>query len=144
MTTRTAAQRREQARAEHLRRMALCPTLRMLDRMGDKWVGLVLRELASGPLRSGELSRALAGASQKMLTQTLRGLERDGLLSRSVTGSVPVRVEYRLTPLGRSLLPVIEAVTDWAERHVVELDRARKRYDRTIEARDAGDRGVVQ
>jgi DNA-binding HxlR family transcriptional regulator len=97
--------------------------------LGDKWVALVLKELAAGPRRSAELARAVAGASQKMLTQTLRGLERDGLVARTVEPAVPVRVRYRLTELGRSLLPVLSAVTEWADRHAADIDLARSRYD---------------
>ncbi|MEV6925667.1 helix-turn-helix domain-containing protein [Dactylosporangium sp. NPDC051485] len=111
--------------------MAACPTHRVLDRLGERWVSLILKELADGPRRHGELSRMVAGATQKMLTQTLRGLERDGLVTRSVTGSVPPRVEYRLTPLGESLLPAMAAVTAWAERHIGDIDAARTAYDST-------------
>lgn len=129
MTTRTAEERRHQARTDHRARVAACPTTRVLDRIGEKWVALVLKELAGGPRRSGDLARAVAGASQKMLTQTLRGLERDGLVSRSVVPAVPVRVDYRLTELGRSLIPVLDTVVEWADRHVAEIDRARARHD---------------
>jgi DNA-binding HxlR family transcriptional regulator len=129
MATSTAAERRAGARSAYLMSMAACPTHRVLDRMGDRWVSLLLKELADGPRRYGELARTVAGATQKMLTQTLRGLERDGLVTRSVTGSVPPRVEYRLTPLGESLLPVMAVVTEWAERHVGAIDAARKAYD---------------
>jgi DNA-binding HxlR family transcriptional regulator len=129
MATSTAAERRAGARSAYLMSMAACPTHRVLDRMGDRWVSLVLKELADGPRRYGELARTVAGATQKMLTQTLRGLERDGLVTRSVTGSVPPRVEYRLTPLGESLLPVVAVVTEWAERHIGAIDAARKAYD---------------
>ncbi|GAA2619855.1 helix-turn-helix domain-containing protein [Dactylosporangium fulvum] len=109
--------------------MAACPTHRVLDRLGDRWVSLILKELALRPRRHGELGRVLAGASQKMLTQTLRGLERDGLVARRVCDSVPPRVEYRLTPLGESLMPVVAVVTGWAERHIGEIDAARAAYD---------------
>ncbi|MDG9675900.1 helix-turn-helix domain-containing protein [Micromonospora sp. DH14] len=126
MATHTAAYRREQARAAYLARLANCPTHRLLDRIGDKWVSLVLKELADGPRRYGDLARAIAGVTQKMLTQTLRLLERDGLVSRVVTASVPTRVDYRLTPLGESLLPVMHVVTQWAEEHIDEIDAARR------------------
>jgi DNA-binding HxlR family transcriptional regulator len=129
MATVTAAVRRARAGAAHRSRLAQCPTHRVLDRLGDKWVSLVLRELAEGPRRYGILASALAGASQKMLTQTLRTLERDGLVTRSVTASVPARVDYALTPLGVSLLPVMVAVTAWAEQHITEIDEARQAYD---------------
>lgn len=129
MPTRTSAQRRENARDTHRAAVARCPTNRVLDRLGEKWVGLVLKELEAGPRRHGELALALAGASQKMLTHTLRELERDGLVRRTVTASVPVRVDYALTPLGESLLPVVHAVTRWAQQHVDEIDAARQAYD---------------
>ncbi|WP_432993671.1 winged helix-turn-helix transcriptional regulator [Dactylosporangium sp. CA-233914] len=75
------------------------------------------------------LARAIAGATQKMLTQTLRTLQRDGLVARSATDSVPPRVEYQLTPLGESLLPVVDMVTEWAQRHIGDIDTARAAYD---------------
>jgi DNA-binding HxlR family transcriptional regulator len=129
MTTRPAAQRHAEARLSHQARFANCPTNRLLDRIGDKWVALILKELAEGPRRYGELARAIAGASQKMLTQTLRHLERDGLLSRTVTPAVPVRVDYALTSLGQSLVPVMQAVTRWAEENIEQIDVAREAHD---------------
>jgi len=129
MPTRTAAQRRAQERARYDAYLAECPARQLLERIGDKWVSLVLNALAGGPLRHGELNRIVAGASQKMLTQTLRALERDGLVTRTVTPSVPVRVDYGLTALGRSLLPVVAAVKDWAETHIEEVHAARRAYD---------------
>ncbi|MFG3704813.1 winged helix-turn-helix transcriptional regulator [Micromonospora sp. NPDC047670] len=129
MATTSTADRRAGARSAYLMSLAACPTHRVLDRMGDRWVSMILKELASGPRRYGELARAVAGATQKMLTQTLRGLERDGLVARSVTDAVPPRVEYRLTPLGESLLPVMAVVTEWAERHIGDVDAARAAYD---------------
>ena len=116
------------ARAAYLMSMAECPTHRVLHRMGERWVSLILKELAHRPLRHGELSRVVAGASQKMLTQTLRALEHDGLVARTVTASTTTRVEYRLTPLGESLIPVLAAVTAWAEGHIDEIDAARATY----------------
>jgi DNA-binding HxlR family transcriptional regulator len=91
MTTRTAAQRREEARTAYDAYLAACPARRLLDRISDKWVSLVLNALTDGPRRYSELSRTIAGVSEKMLTQTLRTMERDGLVSRTVTPSVPVR-----------------------------------------------------
>ncbi|HEY1322994.1 MAG TPA: helix-turn-helix domain-containing protein [Streptosporangiaceae bacterium] len=129
MATLTVTQRRHQARAEYDAFLADCPARKVLDRMSDKWVTLILSALAGGPLRYSGLSRVIAGVSQKMLTQTLRSLERDGLVSRSVTAAVPVRVEYRLTPLGESLLPVVNAMKSWAEAHIAEIERARTAYD---------------
>lgn len=128
----SASERQAGARSTYLVSMAACPTHRLLDRMGDRWVSLILKELARGPRRHGELARAVAGATQKMFTQTLRGLQRDGLVARSATASVPPRVEYRLTPLGESLLPVIAVVTQWAERHIGDIDAARAAYDGAV------------
>lgn len=129
MVVRSAAQRKATARGTHLDAMAGCPGHRLLDRLGDRWVSLVLKELGAGPRRHADLARSVAGASQKMLTQTLRGLERDGLVTRTVTVGVPARVDYRLTPLGAGLLRAMLVVVDWAERHVPEIDAARARYD---------------
>jgi DNA-binding HxlR family transcriptional regulator len=128
VTTRTAAERQEARRAQHRAAVAACPTQEVLGRLGDKWVPLVLTALRDGPRRHGELARTVAGARQKVLTQTLRGLERDGLVVRSVTPGVPVRVDYALTPLGRSLLGVVDAVSRWADEHVPALHEARRGY----------------
>jgi DNA-binding HxlR family transcriptional regulator len=106
-----------------------CPTRQLLDELSDKWVCLVLVALGPGPLRNGELRRRILGVSQKMLTQTLRNLERDGLVERTVTASVPVRVDYELTPLGRSLMTVVDAVKVWAQAHMDEVGAAREDYD---------------
>ncbi|MEV0198881.1 helix-turn-helix domain-containing protein [Nonomuraea sp. NPDC050691] len=129
MTTRTAAERREEARAAYDAYLLECPARQLLDRISDKWVSLLLNALAGGPRRYSDLSRTVAGVSQKMLTQTLRTLERDGLVSRSVTPSVPVRVDYELTPLGRSLLPVMRAIKQWAETNIEQVIAARETYD---------------
>jgi DNA-binding HxlR family transcriptional regulator len=130
MPTLTAAQRREAARAEYDAFLAACPSRQVLARISDKWVTLVLCALAGGPLRYRDLCRIVAGVSQKMLTQTLRLLERDGLLSRTVTAGVPVRVDYQLTPLGESLIPVVDAIKTWAEEHIGEIEASRATYDR--------------
>ncbi|WP_330348240.1 winged helix-turn-helix transcriptional regulator [Streptomyces sp. NBC_00582] len=129
MATTTAAQRREQARVAYDAFLRACPTNELLGRLSDKWVSLVVAALSPGPLRYSDLSRKLAGVSPKMLTQTLRTLERDGLLSRTVTPSVPVRVDYELTDLGGSLAVLLTAVKDWAEIHIEEVHEARERYD---------------
>ncbi|MET7482964.1 helix-turn-helix domain-containing protein [Streptomyces sp. NPDC005538] len=129
MATMTAAQRREQARVEYDAFIRSCPTNQLLDRISDKWVSLVVAALAPGPMRYSDLGRKIAGVSPKMLTQTLRSLERDGILSRTVTPSVPVRVDYELTPLGSSLSMLLLAVKDWAETHIEEVHEARGRYD---------------
>jgi DNA-binding HxlR family transcriptional regulator len=130
MATRTAAQRRADERAAYDAYLATCPARQLLDRISDKWVSLILNALADGPLRYRDLNRIIAGVSQKMLTQTLRTLERDGLLTRTVTPSVPVRVDYQLTPLGHTLLPVMASIKAWAECHIEEVQTARTDYDR--------------
>ncbi|WP_210592668.1 helix-turn-helix domain-containing protein [Streptomyces sp. GESEQ-35] len=129
MATRTAAQRREQARVEYDAFLRNCPTHQLVDRISDKWVCLVIAALSTGPMRYSDLSRKIAGVSPKMLTQTLRSLERDGVLSRTVTAAVPVRVDYELTPLGTGLAHVLTAVKDWAETHIEQVHEARDRYD---------------
>lgn len=129
MPTSTAAQRKEQAKAAYDAYLANCPARQVLDRVSDKWVTLLLNALADGPRRYAELGRIVAGVSQKMLTQTLRILERDGLVTRTITVSVPVRVDYALTDLGTSLLPVTRALKAWAQEHIAEIDAARASYD---------------
>lgn len=112
---------------------ALCPSRRLLDTIGDKWVSLAIVALGlSGPLRYSELSSQIEGVSQKMLTQSLRKMERDGLLTRTVTPSVPVRTDYELTPLGQTLLPVLAHLKEWAEDHMAEVDEARTAYDSNV------------
>ena len=129
MPTRTAAQRREEAARAYDAFLATCPARQLLDRISDKWVTLIITALADGPQRYSDLSRRIAGVSQKMLTQTLRSLERDGLITRSVTPSVPVRVDYELTALGQTLLPLIASIKGWAESHMPEVAAARTEYD---------------
>ncbi|UXY36428.1 winged helix-turn-helix transcriptional regulator [Streptomyces albidocamelliae] len=129
MATMTAAQRREQARADYDAFLRDCPTNQLLGRLSDKWVGLVVAALAPGPMRYSDLGRRIAGVSPKMPTQTLRALERDGIITRTVTPSVPVRVDYELTPLGAGLAALLSAVKEWAETHFDEVRTARERYD---------------
>ncbi|MCG6497918.1 helix-turn-helix domain-containing protein [Kitasatospora sp. A2-31] len=129
MATMTAAQRREAARVGFDAYIAECPARQLLDRIGDKWVSLVVNALADGPQRYSDLRRRLAGVSEKMLTQTLRALERDGLLTRTLTPSVPVRVDYALTPLGTGLLPLLQSIKAWAEEHMPDVLTARASYD---------------
>ena len=125
MPTQTADARREEQRVAYNAFMAACPSRQVLSTISDKWVCLVVSSLSEGPLRYSELSTRIAGVSQKMLTQTLRSLERDGLVTRTVTPSVPVRVDYELTALGESLVPVIRAIKSWAESHIDEIHVAR-------------------
>jgi DNA-binding HxlR family transcriptional regulator len=101
----------------------------VLARVGDKWTVQVIVELGEGPLRFNELRRTISGVSQRMLTLTLKNLERDGLVSRTVTPSVPPRVDYALTDLGRSMLAPVQALGEWAAAHIPAMDAARKRYD---------------
>ena len=129
MPTQTAAQRRQAARIEYDAFLATCPSRQLVDRISDKWVTLVLPALADGPQRYSDLARRIAGVSQKMLTQTLRSLERDGLVTRQVTPSVPVRVDYELTPLGHDLMQLLSAIKHWAELHMDEVLEARATYD---------------
>lgn len=109
---------------------ASCPSRRLLDTIGDKWVSLLIVALGlRGPLRFSELSLHVEGVSQKMLTQSLRRMERDGLVTRTLTPSMPVRVDYELTPLGQSLLTVMSHLKEWAEVHMPEVEQARATYD---------------
>ena len=101
----------------------------VLNRVGDKWSMQVVMELASGQKRFSELKRALDGVSQRMLTLTLRGLERDGLVSRHVTPSIPPRVDYELTELGISLREPVKALGQWALDHIDCIFAAQQRYD---------------
>jgi len=102
-----------------------CGSRRVLDLVADKWAVIVIYVLARGTRRFGELQRAVGGVSQKMLTQTLRGLERDGLVERKVYPQVPPRVEYSLSPLGETLVEPLSALCRWAEDHFWEVERAR-------------------
>jgi DNA-binding HxlR family transcriptional regulator len=106
-----------------------CPTRIVLDRVGDKWTVLVISALAVETLRFSELRARVGGVAPKVLTQTLRALERDGILTRKVYAEVPPRVEYSLTRLGRSLAGPIDAIQDWAETHVAAVLAARDKYD---------------
>ncbi|MFI6908480.1 winged helix-turn-helix transcriptional regulator [Nonomuraea sp. NPDC050394] len=129
MPTQSAADRRAAARLAYDAYIAKCPSRQLLSTLSDKWVSLILTALAGGSQRYSDLARAIAGVSQKMLTQTLRSLERDGLVSRTLTPSVPVRVDYELTDLGRTLLPIMAAIKEWAEAHIEDVQAARTRYD---------------
>jgi len=108
---------------------AQCPTRSLLDRLADKWSVLVLSTLDAGPMRFNALKRRVEGVSQKMLSQTLRQLERDGLVSRSVEATVPVSVTYAMTPLGRTLVMAIQPVIDWAETRMGDVAVAQAEYD---------------
>ncbi len=146
MATTTAAQKRAQAKAEYDAFLAACPSRKLLDRISDKWVTLILaalgsdgsHELGTGctgeprPMRYSELARLLAGVSQKMLTQTLRALERDGLITRTVTPTVPVTVTDELTDLGLSLHQLMRDLKTWAEMHMDDVLANRATYDKGL------------
>ena len=106
-----------------------CPTRMALDRIADKWTVLLLGLLAQSPLRFNQLRRAVEGLSQKMLSQTLKALERDGLVTRTAIATVPVTVEYAITPLGRTLAQALAPIACWAGEHIGEILSARERYD---------------
>jgi DNA-binding HxlR family transcriptional regulator len=106
-----------------------CPTRLVLDRIADKWAVLVLGLLASGPVRFNQLRRQIEGISQKMLSQTLKSLERDGLVGRKVTPTVPVTVEYSITPLGETLSATVDGLRIWAETHIEKVLAAQQQYD---------------
>lgn len=106
-----------------------CPTRQVLDRIGDKWTTLVIGLLSQKALRFSELRRSIGGISQKMLTQTLRNLERDGLVNREVFAEVPPRVEYSLTPLGKTLCAPLNAIRQWAEENISDVLTAQALYD---------------
>jgi len=108
---------------------AVCPTRQVLDVIADKWTTLIMGLLIEQPQRFAPLHRAIEGISQKMLTQTLRRLERDGLVSRTVYAEVPPHVEYALTPLGATLIPIIAAIREWAESHIDAVTTAQQEYD---------------
>jgi DNA-binding HxlR family transcriptional regulator len=143
MATTTATQKRAQTKAEYDAFLAACPSRELLDRLSNKWVNLVLSGLGSDgshqlgtdcageprPMRFSELSRLLAGVSQKMLTQTLRSLERDGLLTRTATPTVPVTVSYELTDLGVSLHQTMRGIKIWAQMHMDDVFANRATYD---------------
>ncbi|MFC0672648.1 winged helix-turn-helix transcriptional regulator [Brachybacterium hainanense] len=109
-----------------------CPSRRLLDRIGDRWTVLVILTLREGPRRFSEIRRRIDGVSQKMLTQTLRALERDGLVTRTVHPEVPPRVVYELTALGRSLIGPLDGLLGWATANLPEVEDAQEGYDREL------------
>jgi DNA-binding HxlR family transcriptional regulator len=100
-----------------------------LDRVADKWTVLLLGLLATEPMRFNRLRREVEGLSQKMLSQTLKSLERDGLVNRKAIATVPVTVEYSITPLGETLTATLDALRLWAEAHIADILLAQRRYD---------------
>ena len=143
MATMTAAEKRAQAKAEYDAFLQACPSRMLLDQISNKWVTLTVSALggypppepgvdhAGGPrpMRYSELARRLAGVSQKMLTQTLRSLERDGLITRTATATVPVTVTYELTDLGISLHQLVRSLKGWAEAHMDAVLENRATHD---------------
>lgn len=111
-----------------------CPTRRLLDRIADRWTTLLLITLAQEAMRFNALKRRIEGVSQKMLSQTLRQMERDGLVTRTVEASVPVSVTYAITPLGLTLVEALRPMIDWAETRMDEVEAARIAHDRRQEA----------
>ncbi len=111
-----------------------CPSRLVLERIADKWTALIIQVLAGGTKRYAVLQREIGGISQKMLTQTLRSLERDGLVDRKVYPEVPPKVEYALSKLGRTLIEPLQAVCRWSEKHLSELEanRAKARAARAV------------
>lgn len=107
----------------------------VLDRIGDKWSLLVMALLGDGPRRFNELKRAVDGISQRMLTLTVRGLERDGLVTRTMFATIPPKVEYALTPMGKTLLKPVRTLVAWAHEHRQQIQDAREAFD----ARDYGE-----
>lgn len=113
-----------------------CPSRQILDRIGDRWTVLVVGALAGGPLRFSRLTARIDGVSQKMLTQTLRAMERDGLVTRTIYPQVPPRVEYELTEAGTTLQEPLKALEDWARTHMPAILLARQQYDGASPADD--------
>jgi DNA-binding HxlR family transcriptional regulator len=106
-----------------------CPTRKTLDRIADKWTVLIVGRLATSKRRFGELRREITGISPKVLTQKLRDLERDGIVARRIYASVPPKVEYRLTPLGRTLIGLLDAIRVWSETHIEAMLEAQQVFD---------------
>jgi DNA-binding HxlR family transcriptional regulator len=115
-----------------------CPSRLVLDRIADKWTALTIQILAGGTMRYAALQREIGGISQKMLTQTLRSLERDGLVQRTVHPVVPPKVEYSLTRLGRTLIEPLQGLCRWSEKHLGELQENRSRAKSVAAAVDRG------
>lgn len=109
---------------------AQCPSRQVLDLIADKWAAIIIYRLSKGTKRYNELQKEIGGISQKMLTQTLRNLERDGIVNRMVYPVIPPMVEYSLMPLGETLIEPLSQLCKWAETHIPEVEKARDKYDR--------------
>jgi DNA-binding HxlR family transcriptional regulator len=118
-----------------------CPTRLTLDRIADKWTVLIVGRLAVSKQRFGELRREISGISPKVLTQKLRELERDGIITRRVYASVPPKVEYSLTPLGRTLIGLLDAIRVWSEMHIEAVLESQHAFDLHAAAQAADDSG---
>jgi DNA-binding HxlR family transcriptional regulator len=122
----------------------ICPPRQALDLIGDRWTMIVVKALFEGNQRYGALHRAIDGISQKMLTQTLRSLDRDGLVRRTVYPVVPPKVDYALTPLGDTLFDLLMAIGTWAEEHMASVEEARATHDAAAErSRSEADRAYA-
>src|SRR3954468_19445126 len=125
-------------RSKSLHEPTKCPAVReVLNRVGDKWSVQIVGLLGDGAMRFSELRRSIEGISQRMLTLTLRGLERDGLISRTVFPEIPPRVQYELTRLGQTLLEPIQGLADWADRYRTSIQDARIKFDAKATKRKA-------
>ncbi|MBJ6987627.1 MULTISPECIES: helix-turn-helix domain-containing protein [unclassified Devosia] len=109
-----------------------CPTRKLLDRIGDKWSVLILLVLGDEDTRFNDLKRQIGGISQKMLSQTLQSLKRDGLITRAVEPTTPVTVTYSITPLGRELLAALRFMIDWAEVRLPDVEKAQRLHDAAL------------
>ncbi len=109
--------------------LASCPSRTPLARIANKWTAMIVSVLSEDALRFGDIKAKIEGISGKVLTETLRALERDGLVSREVYSEIPPKVEYQLTPLGRTLIVPLTALKDWVESHTDEVIAAQQRYD---------------
>jgi len=109
----------------------------VLARIGDKWSVLIVSRLGARPMRFNELKREIGGISQRMLTLTLRGLERDGLITRTVFATIPPRVDYELTPLGRSLIEPVTGLSAWALKNIARIETAREKFDSSASRKSA-------
>lgn len=121
--------------------MERCPAVReVLNRVGDKWSVQIVSLLGDGPMRFSELRRSIEGISQRMLTLTVRGLERDGIITRTVFPEIPPRVEYELTKLGNTLLEPIQGLAEWAEKYRTSIQDAREKFDVKAKKKPAAER----
>ncbi|NJO83596.1 MAG: helix-turn-helix transcriptional regulator [Blastochloris sp.] len=121
-------ERTPQTPSSHSVLIAHCPSRQVLDLIADKWTALIFALLEKQPTRFNELQRSIEGISHKMLTQTLRNLEQRGIVKRNITPSIPPAVQYSLSPLGFTLIPLMAALRQWAEEHMEEVEQARQAY----------------